>query len=117
MTDIELLELAAKAAGFQNWTVRSDSLFIETGSSRGDNGYYWNPLTDNGDALRLAVKLNLEIVRSRITDAKLHVVSCHKQYEDVHEEYRWQWEFCKDDPYAATRRAITRAAAAIGGAA
>jgi hypothetical protein len=60
------------------------------------------------------VKLNLPIVRSKITDARLPVVACYKVYVDVHEEERWQWEFVEDDPYAATRRAITRAAAEIG---
>ena len=101
MTDRELLELAAKACGLEEAKMR-----IEFNQ--------WNPLTDDGDALRLAVKLNLPIVRSKITDARLPVVACYKVYVDVHEEERWQWEFVEDDPYAATRRAITRAAAEIG---
>jgi len=51
MTDRELLELAAKAAGifdlrFDNKGVAYRNVHIE-----------WNPLTDDGDALRLAVKL------------------------------------------------------------
>jgi hypothetical protein len=59
-----------------------------------DNQYgrMWMPLADDGDALRLAVKLDL-------FDAATLT------YEP--EEYR-------TDPYAATRRAITRAAAEIG---
>ena len=101
MTDRELLELAAKACGLEEAKMR-----IEFNQ--------WNPLEDDGDALRLAVKLNLPIVRSKITDARLPVVACYKVYVDVHEEERWQWEFVEDDPYAATRRAITRAAAEIG---
>ena len=104
MTDRELLELAAKAAG-----IDADVSVFFAGGPRS-----WNPITDDGDALRLAVKLNLEIQRSRITDARLPVVSCHMLYEDVHEEDRWQWEFVGTDPYAATRRAIVRAAAQIG---
>ena len=101
MTDRELLELAAKACGLEEAKMR-----IEFNQ--------WNPLTDDGDALRLAVQLNLPIVRSKITDARLPVVACYKVYVDVHEEERWQWEFVEDDPYAATRRAIVRAAAEIG---
>lgn len=108
MTDIELLELAAKAAGFQNWTVRSDSLFIETGSSRGDNGYYWNPLTDDSDAFRLAVKLGLIVdthgMHTRITLPFAFDYLVHESHHDA-------------DALTATRRAIVRAAAAIGGAA
>ncbi len=109
MTDRELLELAAKAAGIalENVPMMGAGLLLEKGG-------VWNPLTDDGDALRLAVKLDLPIVRSKITDARLPVVACYKVYVDVHEEERWQWEFVEDDPYAATRRAITRAAAEIG---
>jgi hypothetical protein len=84
MTDKELLELAAKAA----WDAM-DNQMIESG---------WNPLTDDGDALRLAVKLNLFNTRS-------------KGYEWPDAELFARHE---DDPYAATRRAITRAAAEIG---
>ena len=47
-SDRELLELAAKAAGIDWWRV----------SEGFDN---WNPLTDDGDALRLAGVLLLEI--------------------------------------------------------
>src|SRR5690554_3749924 len=56
MSDNELLELAAKAAGY--------SL---TKGSRGcreflcKRGVYWNPLEDDGDALRLASKLLIDI--------------------------------------------------------
>ena len=105
--DIELLELAAKAAGIKVATAHERGLYLASAK-------WWNPLTDDGDALRLAVELGLEIVRSRITDKGLPVVSCHKVYEDVHEEDRWQWQFIEDDPCAATRRAIVRAAAAMG---
>ena len=62
MNDRELLELAAKAAGLEihkQIQAKRDSsidpeaagLFIANGST------WWNPLTDDGDALRLAVKL------------------------------------------------------------
>lgn len=64
---------------------------------------FWNPLADDNDALRLAVKLHLTV-------------------------YQWTHEVCvcnldgsinesdedSDDRLGATRRAIVRAAAAIG---
>ena len=55
MTDHELLELAAKSCGelTPSWYGNSD--YMDGVLSR------WNPLTDDGDALRLAVKLTLEI--------------------------------------------------------
>ena len=104
MTDRELLELAAKAAGFLNWTPYNTGLFVETGHSRGSTGYHWNPLTDDGDALRLAVKLGI----APIQDQKEKV--CAAYWTDVHCVH----SAYKDDPYAATRRAIVRAAAEIG---
>lgn len=91
-TDRELLELAAKAAG------------IEVVTPTMINYGQWNPLTDDGDALRLAVKLCIAPIQHN--DEKLcaaywtDVMCCHCSYGD--------------DPYAATRRAIVRAAAAIG---
>ncbi|MFV1941091.1 hypothetical protein VPH49_09720 [Pseudomonas luteola] len=66
MSDRELLELAAKAAGYPvRWY--EDSLAygqtfgieVEPGNPCGFE--VWNPLEDDGDALRLAVKLNIEI--------------------------------------------------------
>jgi hypothetical protein len=86
MTDRELLELAAKAAGLE--------VVTPTMLTYGQ----WNPLTDDGDALRLAVKLNLFNTRSN-------------GYEWPDAELFARHE---DDPYAATRRAIVRAAAEIG---
>jgi hypothetical protein len=90
MTDKELLELAAKAADIPfNALPHSKSAWTK-----------WNPLTDDGDALRLAVKLSLDIyVDSNLTEVI---------YLDATTEAHLS------DPYAATRRAITRAAAAIG---
>lgn len=80
MTDRKLLELAAKAAGIEHVTPS----MIEWGQ--------WNPLTDDGDALRLAVTLHIDI-DGAVLDF---------------------WDASSTDPYATTRRAIVRAAAAIG---
>ena len=61
MTDKELLELAAKAAGYEaRWfgDVFCRDTKLEPYPWRG-----WNPLTDDGDALRLAVKLDRKSTR------------------------------------------------------
>jgi hypothetical protein len=63
----------------------------------------WNPLTDDGDALRLAVKLTMDLeimnwrVQASLFDGEMAV------------EPVFNSNHC-----AATRRAITRAAAEIG---
>jgi hypothetical protein len=65
---------------------------------------YWNPLTDDGDALRLAVKLNLALSIEEGQSWAHHVEVF--QGSPVQHDGK--------DPYAATRRAIVRAAAEIG---
>ena len=97
MIDKELLELAAKAAGVECKKTPIGFYLL-------DEDRNWNPLTDDGDALRLAVKLKIDV----------------KHYDD----YVVGWFdggyigtgkiMYEGEPYAATRRAITRAAAAIG---
>lgn len=106
MTDRELLELAAKAAGVKK-TMWSDKYHIPPfpdGSIRvKPNG--WNPLTDDDDALRLAVKLGLNIMQ---------MPDCAEPWVDVCGAESDADELYGADPYAATRRAIVRAAAEIG---
>ena len=98
MTDKELLELAAKAAGYRLANTKPGyPLYVENGIG------IWNPLTDDGDALRLAVKLGLAI---NITPSKIYASDgCIDGVIEVMDT---------SDPYAATRRAIVRAAAEIG---
>ena len=97
--DRELLELAAKAAGIAWWDSNDTNGLIK------HNGILWNPLTDDGDALRLAVKLELEICFNNQEEGT--TVWCPAIGD-------WLPEKHGDDPYAATRRAIVRAAAEIG---
>lgn len=95
MTDKELLELAAKAAGIELRYDKQGNL-IE---------YYWNPLTYDGDALRLAVKLKLQIQPwDDCVDSGRFPFLTHQEFYLINAH----------DPYAATRRAIVRAAAEIG---
>ncbi len=90
MTDRALLEKAARAAGYDvAWREANIGL--------------WNPLTDDGDALRLAVKLRMDVFTA--------VNGC---YVELGKEQVSEKNFA--DPYAATRRAIVRAAAAIADA-
>ena len=111
--DRELLELAAKAAGIhcKGWAMpggRSDGWQgMYTGSD--DDGAYvrWNPLADDGDALRLAVKLGMHVM--------VYADECHAVvWGDGTASDRESTETNKRDPLSATRRAIVRAAAEIG---
>ena len=88
MTDRELLEKAARAAG-----ISSDGLGTCFDMDRGQP---WDPLNEDGDALRLAVKLDFNVLPGivRAPDGDLTLDGT-------------------EDIYAATRRAIVRAAAAI----
>ena len=117
MNDRELLELAAKAYGFGSkhkatgeiqfcWT---ESEYPPKSGKHGalwsyvgymDTAELWNPLTDDGDALQLAVKLDIFA-----TPVFFH--------------YRSLERFGRQDAddVTATRRAIVRAAAEIARAA
>lgn len=102
MTDRELLEFAAKAAGI-DWI--KDCVWIE-------NGFYsplakheriaWNPLADDGDALRLAVRCDIAIMRE--TERTSATTNAGQRFT----------EWLGSDSLVATRRAIVRAAAEIG---
>jgi hypothetical protein len=118
MTDKEILELAAKAAGFgapkTGRTCWTESEYPRNSEKYGalwnyvghmDTAELWNPLTDDGDALRLAVKLGLGI-SIPLSNKRTDVVTFSGPITSVIEAH--------GDPYAATRRAITRAAAEIG---
>lgn len=108
MNDRELIELAAKAAGIEplGKAFELNGDFAFAGFSM-PAGKVWNPLTDDGDALRLAVKLHLNIFIGRqgtgVNDGEIPL-----------RNFPIAVEHHGDDPYAATRRAIVRAAAEIG---
>lgn len=111
MTDRELLELAAKAAGYELDWYPSTRCDLVTKRSVGEVVKLdWNPLTDDGDALRLAVKLALKIEQR---DGCIGVQWIDRR-GNPEEWPDYLAVPIKDDPYAATRRAIVRAAAEIG---
>lgn len=103
MTDREMVELAAKAAGIEivwgKWLSREWLAKTNTGDL-----IPWDPITDDGDALRLAVMLRLTV---KIEDHEIEV---------------FNWEGCLVsaemfngfDYEATTRHVIVRAAAEIG---
>ena len=110
-TDRELLELAAKAACYVVWSGRGhqeDMLFMRlkkpdpTGKC---SGREWNPLSDDGDALRLAAVLDIDV----FVNSAYGVV----QAESICGDYLGESVLTEDraDYY---RHAILRCAAAIG---
>lgn len=111
MTDLEMLELAALAAGYKKYYahhlgrasfVTYDVEYYSEVKGRcvvAEKTLDWNPRDDDGDALRLAVKLGLWV---------------HIGKYDVAIEGTPIEESCVKCPYVATRRAILRAAAEIG---
>lgn len=112
MTDRELLELAAKAIGLEFHSYVDSKLFgkgINTGEI---DVSLWNPLDDDGDALRLAVEISFADgvgMAMFFADADDQTVVVRK-YDNA----PGSMEIVGDDPYATTRRAIVRAAAEIG---
>ncbi len=101
MNDTELLELAARAAGLRvsNRLTRGG---LSVCSVERRAPHKWNPLTDDGDALRLLAKLNMQVkVAAPLTYAGFDGRPVQAESHEA-------------GPYAATRRAIVRAAAEIG---
>ena len=101
MTDREMLEFAAKAAGYKKRFVHYLG---------------WNPLIDDGDALRLMVKLRLHARQFPIVDDGFDVPLGMVEVWRVDDDDPLRVEFLRsgDDRLVVTRRAIVRAAAEIG---
>lgn len=102
VTDRELLEKAARAAGY---TLGNHS---QCGWLRTLGGRVWNPLTDDGDALRLAARLRLKVGSDG--QSLRPVVECWQAHSILPGVAEPEGE----DAATAYRRAIVRAAAAIG---
>lgn len=106
MTDRELLEKAAKAAGHGKveWIV--GVLGFERPHVRFDNSWSWtpwNPLTDDGDEARLEAALMLQVRWQTLRVEVYNENGCCIEYYRDH----------RDDKQAARRKAGVRAAAAI----
>lgn len=102
MADRDLIEDAAKACGLPECGWMGPAfMFVK------DNAFTnWNPLEDDGDALQLAVKLRLPIEHGG------EYVAVYAGRSVMAPQFT---EHAGNDRCAATRRAIVRAAAAIGG--
>ena len=109
MTDRELLEMAAKAAGVVS--VGGGINGIATGKNGACLVGWWNPLTDDGDALRLAVKLGIDV---EMHGMLVNFPFCCASAKNA--EIQCEEEAVHVDDMESVRRAIVRAAAAIGSA-
>lgn len=105
MNDRELLYFASKAAGYAVKEQLSNGEHVGFVLGR----YFWNPLHDDGDALRLAIKLKFCIQ----ADGNQPWIEWGEYDFQGEPEFRLS-ETDTPDIYAATRRAIVRAAAEIG---
>jgi hypothetical protein len=108
MSDRELLEMAAKAAGMPS-AVEYDAnagLCFKWGHG------FWNPLNSDGDAMRLAVKRGCFIYCFPEGDYEKNgdFVPSHTEVFDPGRDVLVR-EFHGEDADAATRRAIVRAVA------
>lgn len=103
-TDRELLTDAATAAGLNPagamWHPRAGFVWVKRADgNRTENA--WNPLTEDGDAMRLAVQLNIRFAGE--WNGRAMALHGLQEFSEAN----------SSDPCAATRRAIVRAAAAM----
>lgn len=119
MNDRELLELelAAKSAGlvigFSKTSPEQGRPYVWNDEKK--KGRWWNPIENDGDALRLAVKLRLSIDHNHSADQQRWVAADRNGCEGCYAPVS-----CVEDDFddesqrsSATRRAIVRAAAEI----
>ncbi len=103
MNDREMLEYAAKAAGYYMRSEQDGSITVWTDG--GSDVPNWNPLNDDGDAFRLAVKLEMFV--DFHTGQALNLITPTEDGD--------QW-LCGDldDDYDSARMAIVLVAAQKG---
>lgn len=120
MTDRELLELAAKAAGLNIKAERVDSddafMCFVVGRKGTREKVDWNPLTDDGDSRRLQVALAIDL-RFGVSD--LYGPYAHARTEVRRGDSIDFHEICLPmgllpDANATARRVVLEVAAAIG---
>jgi hypothetical protein len=101
MNDRELLEKAARAAGYTGFGYSNNFGDYSLGEPYSRTEARWNPLTNDADAFRLMVDLKLEVA---VHETISGVINGNLIGGSVHHD---------GDPRAATRRAIVLAAASI----
>ena len=125
MTDKELIELAAKGAGFnfrwfkvKQWKEMKGKVGPYRYCTGTVNVYGphhtkpWNPLTDDGDALRLAVALRIDVSHDEV-GMKSFVYARTVFNDEIHIGLSEIFDD-ESERHERVRRAITRAAAQIG---
>lgn len=129
MKDKELLENAAKAYWGEEiddvcsirWLEDECGIGYTHGDNQDHNGidreFLWNPLTEDGDALRLAVKLRISLIHEQeyIGGQVIETIEATgPRREDFSHHCEMRSLNCEgDDEMASTRRAIVLAAAAM----
>ncbi len=104
--DKELLEMAARALGMPSLSDANGIYGAWVGEA--ETGHWWNPLEDDGDALRMAVSLDIHV--KRYAGATTAQVLCSNESTTEHDH----WAQNGNDPMMSTRRAIVICAAEIG---
>jgi hypothetical protein len=108
--DRELLQLAAKAYGIYLPNGCYESKYgLEVLSPRATR-FWWHPLNNDGDALKLAVDLDIDVVFYREERTVQAIAILDPKRPDEGGTFTEGWG---SDKLAATRRAIVRAAAAM----
>lgn len=118
MNDRELLELAAKAAGVEGvfaGRYAADGYpcdFVGIGRTAGAIHPLWNPLVDDGDALRLAVSLDIGVTskKDHQYEKNTSVAVFNQGNSRITEKHKDH----SNDAGKATRYVIVRAAVEIG---
>jgi hypothetical protein len=109
--DLELLRLAARALG----AVRIDAIegesWLNLHFADGSTMWNWNPLLHGDDAFNLAVELDFSIEQNKSFRRSCALAYVPGQESMFETEFFEPWA---DDKRVATRRAIVRAAAAVG---
>lgn len=116
MDDRKLLEMAAKAAGLEEFSLINGRPAYRFRHSGLQDWRPWNPLEDDGDALRLAVRLRLPINYGAADEWGNGgpETLCGQYWDPMDGRYYPHRQAHDGDALAASRRAIVRAAAEIG---
>lgn len=112
MTDEELLRHAAKAAGYVEPTMYRPKANCLLWVGEESGAALWSPFSDDAEAFDLMVALGISVHHGwTFADEKVPLANVCAQHIPSMIEVG---EIKGDDPKAATRRAIVRAAAEIG---
>lgn len=110
MKNTELLKLAAKAAGYDVVFIHDESISVRRDVKPNGRMSPWNPIYSDGDALRLAVALDMDIAQM-VSGVK--VAECLGIDNDNSHMVYEKYSDHDGDKLAATRLAIVKCAAEI----